>query len=63
MDSVILKIAQTKLGFATLETRHRDFLDFKEVAVWQVRAALEEAYEAGFRAGQVKRVGMSDSTN
>ena len=34
----------------TLETRNRDRLDFHDVAVWSIRAALEEAFEAGRRA-------------
>lgn len=35
------------LGFETLEVRKSDREDFRSVAVWQVRAALEAAYEAG----------------
>ena len=31
----------------TLETRMSDSLDFEEVAVWTIRAALEAAYLAG----------------
>ncbi len=50
-DAVILEIAQRQFRLETLETRNRDRLDFHDVAVWAVRAALEEAFEAGRRAG------------
>jgi len=36
-----------RLGFPTLKTRRSDSLDFHEVAVWSLREALEQAYEAG----------------
>jgi hypothetical protein len=49
---VIAKIAQEKLALETLETRNSDALDFKEMAVWQIKAALEAAYEAGRRAAK-----------
>ena len=34
------RIAQTHLSIETLETRHRDSLDFHDVGVWCVRDAL-----------------------
>ena len=34
----------------TLETRNSDRLDFHDVAVWAIRAALEDAYAAGHAA-------------
>ena len=40
-------IAIEHLGIETLETRRSDELDFPEVAVWQLRKALEAAYAAG----------------
>lgn len=52
IDEVIENIAQKKLGIPTLETRGSDSLDFYDVAVWQVRDALQAAYEGGFSAGQ-----------
>lgn len=48
-ENTIGKIATTALGFETLETRNSDSLDFRDLAVWQVKAALEAAYEAGRR--------------
>jgi hypothetical protein len=50
-DALILNIAQRQFHLETLETRNRDRLDFHDVAVWAIRAALEEAFEAGRRAG------------
>jgi hypothetical protein len=34
----------------TLETRRMDSLDFHDVAVWEIKAALEAAFEAGKKA-------------
>ena len=50
-DALILEIAQRRFFIETLETRNRDRLDFHDVAVWGIRDALEEAFEAGRRAG------------
>ena len=50
-DALILQIAQRRFFIETLETRNSDSLDFHDVAVWAIRAALEEAFEAGRRAG------------
>jgi hypothetical protein len=49
-DALLLDIAQRHLFLETLETRNRDRLDFHDVAVWAIRDALEEAFEAGRRA-------------
>lgn len=61
MDQIVAKIAATHLGFETLETQKSDRLDFKEVAVWRAKEALEDAFKAGFEKGQskagVKQVG------
>lgn len=43
----ILRIAVEVLDIPTLEARMRDSLDFPEVAVWDLKAALEAAYLAG----------------
>ena len=50
-DALILEIARRQFRLETLETRNWDRLDFHDVAVWALRAALEEAFEAGRRAG------------
>jgi hypothetical protein len=44
---ILTSIAREYLGIATLETRRSDRLDFHEVAVWQVEAALKAAFDAG----------------
>ena len=49
-DALLLDIAQRQFHLETLETRNRDRLDFHDVGVWALRAALEEAFEAGRRA-------------
>ena len=51
MNPELIIIAK-RLGFDTLETRNSDRLDFREVAVWQIRAALRAAYEAGATCGR-----------
>jgi len=47
MKKTLEKIAQKHLRIETLEERHSDRLDFHDVAVWQIEAALKAAYEAG----------------
>jgi hypothetical protein len=41
------EIAKKHLRIETLETRNSDSLDFHDVSVWGVEAALQEAYLAG----------------
>src|ERR1700742_3341055 len=41
-DAAIAALAE-KLGFETLETRNSDSADFRSVAVWSLKAALEAA--------------------
>lgn len=43
----IERIAREVCGFETLETRKSDRLDFNEIAVWNLEAALKAAYLAG----------------
>jgi hypothetical protein len=40
-------IAMKHFDVATLETRKSDSLDFHEIAVWEMKAALEAAFAAG----------------
>jgi hypothetical protein len=54
-SEVLASIAREKLGFETLETRRSDALDFRNVAVWSVKDALEAAYRAGLSAARQKR--------
>lgn len=51
-DALLLDIATKHFhSIETLETQNSDRLDFHDVAVWAIRAALEAAYEAGRVAG------------
>lgn len=46
-DAQLAQIAKKHLRVETLETRRSDSLDFHEVSVWGLKAALEEAFKAG----------------
>ena len=46
-DALFDEIARRHLSIETLEARKADALDFHDVAVWSLRSALEEAFEAG----------------
>jgi len=41
------EIAKNHLGIPTLRTQDSDSLDFHEVSVWSLKAALEAAYAYG----------------
>jgi hypothetical protein len=49
-DEALANIAATILAMETLDTRKSDRLDFHELAVWQIKKALEAAYAAGREA-------------
>jgi flagellar biosynthesis/type III secretory pathway protein FliH len=51
MIAALTIIAQKELDLQTLNTRNSDSLDFKEQAVWQVKEALEQAYQKGLEEG------------
>ena len=46
-DKILAQIACDRLNIPTLETRNSDSLDFHDVSVWGIKAALEAAYRAG----------------
>jgi len=50
IDQLLTEIAKKHLNLETLETRNSDSLDFYDVAVWSLKDALQEAYEAGLNA-------------
>lgn len=48
LQATLLEITRRHFtNIETLETCRSDSLDFRDVAVWEVRAALEAAYRAG----------------
>ena len=54
-EESIRRIAKELLGLDTIETRNSDRLDFSDQAVWQLRAALEAACNAGKAASRKGR--------
>lgn len=55
IDRLFTEIAREHLGIETLESRGRDSLDFHDVSVWGVKAALQAAYGAGVNAAASRR--------
>ena len=51
-SGAVAEIARRLLGIETIETQSSDALDFHDLAVWQVREALQAAYDAGVAAGR-----------
>ena len=49
-DPILAAIAREHLNITTLATRRSDCLDFHDVAVWQVEAALKASFDAGIRS-------------
>ena len=47
MDKKIIEIAKKYFDVETLEKRNRDSLDFYDVSISSIKAALEAAYRAG----------------
>jgi len=46
-EALLLEIAAKYFRLETLETRNSDGLDFHDIAIWSIRAALEAAFAAG----------------
>jgi hypothetical protein len=51
-QQTLAQIARQHLHIETLQARHADRLDFHEVAVWSIEAALKAAFEAGQKVSQ-----------
>ena len=51
-NEAVKKIASRALGIIHMEPRDRDGLDFHDLSVWQIREALEQAYDAGREAAR-----------
>ncbi|MFW8566169.1 DUF6900 domain-containing protein [Orrella sp. 11846] len=52
LEQIFEAIAQEHLCIYSLEPRNSDRLDFHDVSVWGVKAALLAAYEAGRSAAK-----------
>ncbi|MBT2130139.1 DUF6900 domain-containing protein [Aliiroseovarius lamellibrachiae] len=52
MQNMISEIARKHLGLETLEAQNSDSLDFKELSVWEIEAALKAAFQAGQKSTQ-----------
>ena len=52
LNQLLEQIAQQHLFIDTLETQSSDRLDFHDVSVWGVKAALQAAYEAGLNVAR-----------
>jgi hypothetical protein len=53
IDRILTGIARQHLGISTLDTRRSDSLDFHDVAVWSIAAALKAAFDAGADASRI----------
>jgi hypothetical protein len=51
VNEILTDIAKEFLNIKTLKSANSDSEDFHEVAVWSLKAALEQAYRAGLAAG------------
>lgn len=54
LDQLFQQIALDHLFVDTLETRNSDRLDFHEVSVWNIKTALQAAFDAGKQAASTK---------
>jgi hypothetical protein len=46
------EIVSERLSIPTLQRRGRDFLDFHDISVWGLLTVLQDAYDAGVKAGR-----------
>ncbi len=63
IDQLFNRIANEHLYIETLETQHRDRLDFHEVAVWGIKCALAAAYAEGLVEGKKAKTSRSQTCN
>jgi hypothetical protein len=63
IDQLFNRIANEHLYIETLETQHRDRLDFHEVAVWGIKRALAAAYAEGLAEGKKEKASRSQTCN
>ena len=58
-DKELAQIARQHLHIETLETRRSDSLDFHDVSVWGVKAALHAAYDLGRKVSRKAKGGAA----
>lgn len=63
MNALIAEIASTHLHIETLETRNSDSLDFHDLSVGGVRAALEAAFLAGQQSAAARDATLEFARN
>jgi hypothetical protein len=51
MEKRLIAIAKKHFGITSFQSRGNDSLDFKDVSIKSIQAALKEAWEAGFGKG------------
>ncbi|RVU83811.1 hypothetical protein EOL70_13365 [Leucothrix sargassi] len=51
VNKILLNIAKENFSVDTLETKNTGE-DYSEASVWGIKEALEEAYKAGYEAGE-----------
>lgn len=51
-DKTVEAIAKEFFYVNTMETRRSDSLDFYDCAIWNIKEALEKAYDAGQKAAK-----------
>jgi hypothetical protein len=56
--AILTEIAAKHPHIDTLEVRKSDSLDFHDVSVWGVQAALEAAFAAGLATARITKVGV-----
>ncbi len=61
-DTTLAKIGTRHLHLETLQARNSDSLDFHDMAVWSIKAALEAAWEAGRQSREPVLSGFSRET-
>jgi hypothetical protein len=49
------EFARQRCGIPTLRTQNSDRLDFHEIAVWTLLNMMQDAYDAGFKAGSKQK--------
>jgi hypothetical protein len=51
LENILTKIAKKHFNIDTLETRKSDSLDMHNCAVWQIKEALQTAFNIGLELG------------